>query len=166
MRRNTVPSRPYRFFAALWALMRPKGLMQILVAEEHTACRTALVAGSIFFAFGTTFTHAFTGSSRDSLPLRPNDVLLWEAFNEAQRRGFHFVDLGEVSHRRPGVARFKTKWGADPVRPYRYNYPHHAVPSVDSVDRDQYIATLAQHLWPVLPLETTAWLSERIYRYL
>src|SRR5271165_1053514 len=32
MRRNAVPARPYRFFAALWELLRPQGVMQLLLA--------------------------------------------------------------------------------------------------------------------------------------
>ena len=39
MRRNVVPARPYRFFLALWKSMMPKGLMRLLLAEQHKAAR-------------------------------------------------------------------------------------------------------------------------------
>ena len=35
MRRNFVPARPYRFFLALWELMRAEGMMRLLIAEHQ-----------------------------------------------------------------------------------------------------------------------------------
>src|SRR5271157_4201775 len=51
MRRNFVPPRPYRFFAALWDLMRPREMMHLLLAEQNTDGRKKILAGSIFLTF-------------------------------------------------------------------------------------------------------------------
>ena len=37
MRSHTVPPRPYRFFEALWRILRPQGLMRLLLAEQRAA---------------------------------------------------------------------------------------------------------------------------------
>ena len=39
MRRNAVPPRSYRFFFALWKLLRPIGMMDLLLAELDEAGR-------------------------------------------------------------------------------------------------------------------------------
>ena len=46
MRRRVVPPRSYRFFAALWELMRPRGMMQLLLAEQERNGRKKILAGS------------------------------------------------------------------------------------------------------------------------
>ena len=37
MRWHAVPPRPYRFFKNCWELLRPHGLMRLLLAEQHEA---------------------------------------------------------------------------------------------------------------------------------
>ena len=54
MRRNILPARSYRFFAALWEQMRPKRLMRLLLAEQQTAAGSRIIGGCIFFYLGQT----------------------------------------------------------------------------------------------------------------
>lgn len=73
LRRLAVPPRPYRFFEAAWARLRPLGLMRLLLAEQHEAGGTRLLAGSVFLMFGRTCFYAFNGSRPEDLALRPNE---------------------------------------------------------------------------------------------
>ena len=166
MRQNALPPRPYRFFVALWELLKPRGMMQLLIAEQDAVGRPRMIAGSIFLRFGQTVSYAFSGSRVKDLSLRPNDVIQWQAINEACAAGYRFFDFGEVPDGHSDLAKFKTKWGSVPVRLYRYYYP--ACKDVDNGNGESqgYKESLRSAIWRRLPLPTVAWLGDRIYRYL
>lgn len=166
MRYNAVPPRPYRFFAALWELLKPRGMMQLLLAEQQTMGRRRIIAGSIFLTFGKTVSYVFNGSGIRDLFLRPNDVIQWQAINEACRSGFRSLDFGEVPDGRDDLAKFKSKWGAKPVPLYRYYYTGRTDLKSGFVESRGYPALLGKAIWRRLPLKAISWLSDRIYGYL
>jgi hypothetical protein len=166
MRRNLVPARPYRFFKALWELMRPTGTMRLVLAEHQTEAGTRIIGGHIFFFFGQTVTYAFGASRSADFSLRPNDTILWEAIQNASMEGYRFVDLGEVPDGDDDLARFKIKWGAEAVQLYRYYYPDFPVVE-PAVEENKYSPMkLASALWRHMPLSMTAWVGDRIFGYL
>jgi hypothetical protein len=80
--------------------------------------------------------------------------------------GYKFVDLGEVPEGDDDLARFKSKWGAEPVRLYRYYFPDFvdAEHSSDKIGGSAFV--LARKIWSRLPLGMTSWLGDQIYTYL
>jgi lipid II:glycine glycyltransferase (peptidoglycan interpeptide bridge formation enzyme) len=166
MRRNIVPPRSLRFFATLRDLMQPRGMMQLLLAEQGRDGRRTILAGSIFLMFGRTLSYAFNGAKSEDLSMRPNDVIQWHAINEAQRRGFNYLDFGEVAEEHSQLGIFKSKWGSEPVRLYRYYYPAPLSLEGQPVKSRGYSALLAEGIWRRLPLKAIAWIGDRIYRYL
>jgi lipid II:glycine glycyltransferase (peptidoglycan interpeptide bridge formation enzyme) len=138
-------------------------MMQLILAEQQEVRTTRIVAGTIFLRLGRTVSCAFNGSSYEALSLRPNDIIYWEAINEACRSGAESFDFGEVAEGRPDLARYKQKWGAEPVRLYRYYYP--ACPDLknSSVEFDGPMEVLGKAVWRRLPLSATSWLGNRIY---
>jgi hypothetical protein len=166
MRRNVVPPRSYRFFLALWQLLRPRGIMQLMLAEQKTTVGRRIIAGSIFFRFGRTVSYAFNGSGLRDFPLRPNDMIQWEAINEARASGYRYFDFGEVPEGHDELAKFKSKWGAEPVRMHRYYYPGIPRPAGGPRESRSYADSLTNALWPRLPLAVASWLGDKIYSYL
>lgn len=167
MRRNVVPARPYRLFQAMWELMRPKGLMRLLLAEHQIGDSTRIIGGHLSFFFGSTVTYAFGASSAEDFSLRPNDIIMGQAINDASEAGYRFVDLGEVPEGDDNLGRFKSKWGAERVRMYRYYSPD--FPDTEHTASDETessAALLAKKIWTHLPLAITSWLGDRIYAYL
>lgn len=165
MRWHAVPPRPYRFFKFCWETMRPQGLMRLLLAEQHQAGRTRLLAGSIFFMFNRTVTYAYSGRHREFLSLRPNDAIQWHAIHDAHRNGFRRFDFGEVPGENESLADFKTKWGAEPRQVYRYYYP--ALAEMGSgVSKPGPARRIAEDAWRQLPLKVTSVLGDWIYGYL
>ncbi len=166
MRRHMIPPRPYRFFLALWEILKPQGMMQLLLAEQQKSFNTRIIAGSIFLLFGNTVSYAFNGSHRRDLSLRPNDAIQWRAINDACRSGYRQFDLGEVAEEHRDLARFKSKWGAKPARMYRY----YSAASGDSQsvanDSRSGAASWAQTVWRRLPIKATEWIGDQIYSYL
>lgn len=166
MRRNFVPARPYRFFLALWELMRQKDMMRLLLAEHQTPSGTRIIGGHIFLSFGDTVTYAFGASREADFALRPNDIIMGRAIDDASAAGFRHFDLGEVPEGDENLARFKTKWGAEPVRLYRYYSPDFPDTDEASDEPGFSAAALASRIWSHLPLTMTSWLGDRIYAFL
>lgn len=166
MRRSAVPPRPYRFFLALWEILKPQGMMQLLVAECQKGARRRIIAGSIFLMFGRTVSYAFNGSNCRDLPLRPNDAIQWRAINDACRNNYRHFDFGEVPEEHHDLARYKSKWGAKPVRMYRYYSRAPDESKTVAESSGHYTASLAETVWRHLPNKATEWMGNRIYSYL
>ena len=167
MRNNAVPPRPDRFFDTVLGLLGPKGAVQLLLAEQHIGGKVRVVAGSIFLMLGQRVSYAFNGSRSSDLPLRANDLLHWEAINDACRKGFRCFDFGEVPEGYRDLAAFKGKWGAEPVRLYRYYYPASSLrPEVSGEQATGLARAFAEKVWQHLPTRAVEWLGDRLYSYL
>jgi hypothetical protein len=162
MRWNTVPPRSYRFFAVLWRELYPVGLMRLFLAERNVAGQIHLLGGSIVLSYGQVAFYAFSGWRRDAFALRPNDIIQWHAIHDACRRGFRWYDLGEVAEDHPMLADFKSKWGANPTRLYRY---YDATARRDDATRRSkgLFVPAARTIWRRLPLRVTEQLGDWIY---
>ncbi|MDQ3854769.1 MAG: GNAT family N-acetyltransferase [Chloroflexota bacterium] len=166
MRWHIVPPRPYRFFEVAWQLLRPRGLLRLLLAERHEAGQSQLLAGSIFLMFGQTVFYAFNGRRREALSLEPNDAIQWQAIHDACRDGFRRYDFGEVAENNQGLAAFKSKWGALPMRLYRYYYPASRELETGALKAGSRARQLANAAWRRLPAKATILLGDWLYRYL
>lgn len=164
MRTHAIPPRSLRFFRDCWNHLGKAGFMKLLLAERHTSRPPRAVAGSVFLMFGDTIYYAFNGSLKASLPLRPNDAIQWHAIHTACREGFGRFDFGEVSEGNPGLAEFKSKWGAQPSQLYRFYYP--APREASGTKFTDAIATAAYRIWRHLPLKLTERLGDWFYSYL
>jgi CelD/BcsL family acetyltransferase involved in cellulose biosynthesis len=166
MRWHGVPARPYRFFQASWDLLRPRGLMRLLLAERQEGSRRVIIAGSIFLMFGSTIFYAFNGRRQEDLALRPNDAIQWQSIKDACEEGFSYYDFGEVVEDNQGLAEFKSKWGTEAKQLYRYYYPSPRQLPASHEGTPGPAQRLAHALWRRLPLQATAVLGDQIYGYL
>lgn len=166
MRHHVVPPRPLRLFEAMWDELRPRGMMRLLMAERGEN----LLAGSILLMLGSTVFYAFNGVVRTAFHLRPNDLLQWQAITDACREGYCRYDLGEVAEHSEGLADFKSKWGTEPQRLWRYSGPAPArAPSQSHAENEGERRPLPQLMrrgWQAVPLEATAAAGRLVYRYL
>jgi|SRR5215472_5799863 len=165
MRWHAVPAHPYRFFRSLWELLRPGGLMRLLVAELHSPASRRIVAGSIFLSFGHTMFHSFNGVHRQDFSLHPNDIIHWHAIHQACKEGFRFLDLGEVRGVQSGLAEFKAKWGAKPAPLYRGFYPALRNPQAGA-NGTSLSYKLAAKVWRFVPLQATAAVGDLVNSFL
>jgi CelD/BcsL family acetyltransferase involved in cellulose biosynthesis len=165
MRDLVVPPRPFRFFRAAWELLRPAGLMRLLLAERRADGDSRIAAGSMFLMFGTTTVYAYNGRRRADLGVRPNDVLQWHAIHQAAETGMEIYDFGEVGAAQAGLSEFKAKWGAQPVPLHAYQLDgRRGRRPGDVTDPDP--PAWARSLWRRLPLDVTAAVGTVASRYL
>jgi hypothetical protein len=166
MRWHAVPPRPYRLFEAMWDVLRPVGLMHLLLAEQQQDGRPRLLAGSVFLRFQQTVFYAFNGCWRTAMPLRANDVIQWHAMCDAASKGYRRYDLGEVAETQEGLHEFKSKWGAQARRLVRYYSPAIGRATVREADDDAGERHLTASVWHWLPSTITATIGDQLYRYL
>jgi CelD/BcsL family acetyltransferase involved in cellulose biosynthesis len=165
MRWFAIPPRPYRFFQVAWEQLWPRGLMRLLLAEQHAMGRTRLLAGSLFLMFGQTVFYAFNGRRREDLSSRPNDAIQWRAIHDACADGFRYYDFGEVDKNNVGLAEFKSKWGARQQWLYRYYYPAPHKLEIGMRESSSPVFQFASTVWRHLPLKATVLLSNCLHRY-
>lgn len=164
MRSVTMLPRPYHFFEIAWQRLQPHGLLRLLLAEYSQAGRTRLLAGSLFLMFGQTIFYAFNGWRRQDRSLRPNDLLQWQAIQDACASGFCHYDFGEVDENNASLAQFKSKWGTEQKLLYRYYYPTPRQVEISILElarRKAFVNTA----WQRLPIKATALLSGLAHRY-
>ncbi len=166
MRRRVVPARPFRFFVALWEILRPRGQMELLLAEQLQPGGARLLAGSIFLKFARTIFYSFTGCRREDFSLHPHDLLQWQAIHAAVRDGFRHYDFGEVPGEAPLLARFKNKWGAKESGLYRYYYPLPEKLEFRGLPINSWSRQIVSCAWQRLPLQLTAGLGDALYGFL
>ncbi len=92
----------------------------------------------------------------------PNQMLYWEAIQEAIRRGLHAFDFGR-SQWNTGTYRFKEQWGARAV-PLYYQYVFRGAAEVPNFAAQQERMGIAVRLWKRLPLPVARVLGEPIRR--
>jgi CelD/BcsL family acetyltransferase involved in cellulose biosynthesis len=167
MRAHVSPPRPYRFFRALWRIVRPGDGMRLVLAARREGGQTRLLAGSLFLIFGDSLTYAFNGSLRAGLSLRPNDAIVWHALDDACRRGLRRYDFGEVDTPNKGLADFKRKWGTQPQPIYRYDVPAlKAEPVGMRHTTGRTSRGIAAVAWQRIPLGVTARAGDLVNRYI
>jgi len=165
MRYHITPVRSIGFFKNLWHHLKSKNLMKLAIAEIEYGNSKKIIAGSIFFFYNKTVTYAFNGSSRKDFELRPNDLIHWTVFHDAQKNGFEIYDWGEVSKNNEGLASYKKKWGSRKLDMYHYYYPKSRLETNNGIDSEN-TGELKKKLWNLLPLKVTTLIGENVYKRL
>jgi hypothetical protein len=124
-KRIQVPLPDESLFRSAFDVLRPPGMMRILVArtgDTPIGVLTLLIAQGVM-------TYWYTGTLREYSPLRPADLLVWEALKLGASSGYRIFDFGGGG--RPGeeygVRDFKAKFGGELVcfgRNTRVHAPH------------------------------------------
>jgi CelD/BcsL family acetyltransferase involved in cellulose biosynthesis len=107
-RRLGVPTQPRRLFEALWRQMVEPGLAFVLLAYHQRQP----VAGAVFLEWNGRIVYKFGASSKRFWPLRPNNLVLWEAIRRGCEGGAGDFDFGRTDLNDEGLRDFKAGWGA------------------------------------------------------
>jgi CelD/BcsL family acetyltransferase involved in cellulose biosynthesis len=107
-RRLGLPVQPVRFFELLWRRLIRLGLGRVLLVDVGTET----VAGAVFLNWNRTVFYKYGASDPRYWPMRPNNLLFWEAIKWACESGYGRMDFGRTDHNSPSLQRFKLGWGA------------------------------------------------------
>src|SRR6185312_11199636 len=118
---NAMPN-PYRYYKVAWQHLYAKGMLRLLLAEQVEAGQRRLLAGFFYLLYGQTISYVSAGWREEDQSLRPNDLLHWRAIQHACAHGIRWYDFGDVELDNSGLARYKSKWGAEAKMVYDYSY--------------------------------------------
>jgi len=107
-RRLGVPVQPRRFFDLLWRLVIATRLGFVLLAYQGKLP----IAGAVFLTSGRTVVYKYGASEPSFWPLRPNNLIFWDAIRWSCENGFAAFDFGRSDFDDRGLRKFKSGWGA------------------------------------------------------
>lgn len=164
MRKRVVMPQPYRCFELQWRRLYPQGHLRLLLAEHCEAGRRRLLGGNIILLDGPTVSCATVAWRQEDQALRPNDVLHWQAMQDACAEGFRWYDLGDADLDDEGLARYKSKWGSAEQMVYDYAYPvsHPGQNGAQNASKHARYR-IVRAAWPHLPANVLGRLSDWYY---
>lgn len=115
--RQGIPIQPRKFFDLLEELIIKQGLGFVLIAYKGDI----ELAAAVFLHWRQTLTYKYGASSKESLALRPNNLLFWTAIRWGCENGYTTLDLGKTDVKNIGLQAFKSNWGAEEI-PLTYTY--------------------------------------------
>jgi CelD/BcsL family acetyltransferase involved in cellulose biosynthesis len=121
-----------------------------------------LLAGGLFHTLGRLTEARFVASDPRHHPKRPNHALYWHLLQWAIAHEHERFDFGGG---RGSLARFKQRWGADPVRTIKYvqasnGQTRRLQPGADRSHADQHA-----FLWRRFPTALAPLAGRFVYRY-
>jgi len=117
MKRLGSPPHPYRFFATMWELFYPEGLLMPMAVHDQEC-----IAAGLFSMYDGVIHHDFSCSLGKYLHLAPNNLIVWEVIEWGQRHGCRLLDFGRTREN-AGNELFKRRWGGQRRSlPYYYRY--------------------------------------------
>lgn len=164
MRKLVVLPLPFRYFQVAWRELHSKGLLRLLLAEQLEAGHRRLLGGILILLYGQTVSFTSAGWQEEEQGLRANDLLHWQAIQDACAEGFGWYDFGDVDLGNEGLARYKGKWGSEAKMVYDYSYPASNNAIHDTHDRSNKPTYRLLHaVWPHLPISAISLVSDCYY---
>jgi hypothetical protein len=157
--RHGVPAPPRSFFLGACRTLQQDGLSDLYLARLPGG---GVAAGIVIWKGVREWIYAYGASRPESLPFRPNHLLLWTAIKDAIAAGVKF-DFGRAAPEQEGLVEFKLRWGGQPM-PLSYDYWPSAG-GLNVADRSRGPLALAAWIWSHLPARVTR-SGSFLYRYL
>jgi hypothetical protein len=158
-KRLGVPPQPFAFFASIHRHVLEKEMGWVVTAS----CQGTPIAGAIYFNFCKSAIYKFGASDENSLHLRGNNLVMWEAIKHYRRQGFEVLDFGRTSVKNEGLQKFKLSWGATT---YNIDYVRH------DLRRDAYVVatdvaeSAHTHFLRLLPMPVFKQIGSVFYKHM
>ncbi|HEY9171550.1 MAG TPA: GNAT family N-acetyltransferase [Verrucomicrobiae bacterium] len=106
--RHGLPPQPWRFFENIGRHLVATGQGMVVIARHEGRA----VASALFLHFGEQAIYKYGASDLAAQPLRPNNLVMWEAIRYYTARECRTFDFGRTSLANEGLRRFKHGFGA------------------------------------------------------
>ncbi len=157
-RRHGVPVQPQRFFEMLADKIFKERLGFVLLAYRDSEC----LAGMVILGWNTLLLAKYAASKEDTLNLRPNNLLFWNAIQWGCANGYKLFDMGRSDIKNEGLRRYKRGWGAEET-PLDYSI---LSTTPDRQRGSHIVKAMAQRMIQHCPLWVCQLAGELFYRHL
>ena len=155
---GTPPYGP-SYFPALHRILKPQGLVRVLVAELEGRC----VGGMLVFPSGRTWINKIAAVLPEAIPLRAFAAIYGFALDLAVKEGVRRFSFGTSSRAQAGLIDFKERWGA--VSRPAVIYQQAITKQPPSLEQYYDEGGLAQRAWRRLPVAVTPRLGHLLNRW-
>lgn len=107
--RKGLPVQPWQYFRLLKPYMFDHESGFVMLAYQGDD----LLAGAVFLNWGSALMAKYAASYEETLNLRPNNLIFWEAICWGCNNGYQIFDMGRTALQNEGLREFKLKWGAE-----------------------------------------------------
>lgn len=147
-KKHGLPPQPLRFFKNLNSYMLQNGFGKIFRARWQGNT----IAAAIFLSLGNRVLYKYGASDLSHLPLRANNLIMWEAIRYYLEEGFEALDLGRSEADNLGLCRYKQGWGSveHTLAYYRYNLESARFETGKSRENGWYNPVFSRTPMPVL----------------
>lgn len=162
-RRQGVPLYPFSLFHHLHDLLLPQGQCRLYLAyvEEIPVGGTVVLYHKDQAIYG----YSATKDDREYLRLRPTDLLLWTAIEDAHAMGCRVFNLGSTPLSNEGLLNFKKRWGTETsLLTYSYLLKRRQRPQI--IDREGWKIHLARWMLQRSPLSVTKAVGPLLVKHL
>jgi len=156
-RRLGVPVQPRKFFDVLWKHIIKVNLGFIVLVFADSHC----ISAGLFSGFSKTLTYKYGASDETMLQLRPNNLMIWTAMQEAIKRGFDFFDFGKTDIHNDGLRNFKSGWGSIETPLFYSFFPALPKSRIFSFVKDNVVGPIIRYS----PAFVCQWSGELLYKY-
>lgn len=158
-RQHGLPPQPFGFFSAFHRHILSKGLGLVVTASHEGHC----IAAAVFCHAGRHSLFKYAASTKRSLHLRGNTLVMWEAIRRYARQGYATLSFGRTAVTNGGLRRFKLGWGATEgiLRYIQYDFKRGQF-----VAGDTYTAEQRYRLFRYMPLPLSQLAGTLLYRHM
>lgn len=157
--KHGIPPQPVEFFDNI-----QKHLLSAKQGFVITAYCGALPAASAVFLTGSRkAVYKFGASNEMLLPLRANNLVMWEAIRHLASEGCRSLDFGRTSLGHDGLRRFKLGWGTQERNLSYYCFDFVTGSFIAQPDR---ASGWYNHVFRAMPMPLLKWLGRFLYPHL
>ncbi len=106
-KKHGLPPQPYSFFRNVRKKIIANNYGKIFKAKF----RQKTIAAAIYFHFKDSVLYKYGASDPNFLPLRANNLVMWEAIKYFAENNYQTFDFGKTELANQGLRRFKQSWG-------------------------------------------------------
>jgi lipid II:glycine glycyltransferase (peptidoglycan interpeptide bridge formation enzyme) len=139
-----LPPHPYRFFNAMWHVLKPADMLFILIAwfSERP------IAAILCMKHHGRVHYEYIGVDYEYMRVNPNIFLLWNAIKLSHEEKNRFFEFGSSDIHNTGLIQFKQRWGTVAEELHHFYYPEiRGISSKTSTSvRYQLLSMMVRHM--------------------
>jgi hypothetical protein len=114
-----LPPQPYYFFKKIYEHIISKRLGFVVLASYNNK----VIAGAVYFHFGTNALYKYGASMKEYQNLRANNLVMWKTIKWYSQNGYKSFSFGRTEPENHGLLQFKEGWGAkeEIIKYYKYD---------------------------------------------
>jgi hypothetical protein len=158
-KKHGLPPQPVSFFRSIQRNCMESGKGFVTLAYHEGSP----IAGAVFLQFNKRAHYKYSASLESKLPLRGNNLVMWESIRRLSENGFETLDFGRTSVTNAGLRKYKLGWGTreETLQYRRYDFRERRFVG----ERDD-AEGLHNALFRKLPMPFLQWCGNALYRHL